>query len=650
MASSVNSVIYSASTTANAITATISVTQVSTLYVPSKNFKRLQSRKSHSWWWDSHISPKNSKWLTENLEEMDQSVKRMLKLIEDDGDSFAKKAEMYYQKRPELISHVEEFYRMYRSLAERYDHVTGELKKSIPSDLQSQGSGISDIVSEPPSPAREQRLSRRKSGPRAAGFDFFLGSGGSSDNYQKEGDESSTLTDSESESDDSSVNNYSGLSRNGGDQGLSRRIIDLEIELRETKEKLRIQQDDSVDGSFRGVRNDDFEDVLARIAGYERDLANANEKIRLSEEEVARLNIELQKYRSSEVADGLHYEFASSTESKVTIREAELEPEINQASHLQESIGGSEAETFDSNAKIQSLMEELRIAKERLQVSETEITTLKKQLEGDGPSDKINSLQDQLALAHKEINMLKNKLNVEKREVSKLQERIARLKSSLSDRDHEVRDLKTEVSDAEQKIFPEKAQIKAEMCKLIEERTYLEEQLKEQESRTRCLEDDIRMFQAEKAEMEERFDREIQQLKEDIAERDNRIEKLDKGLDVLKSENDELNDKVIALKAEVTSRDDRIDQMDKHLQQLHMEHVKLIAGAEEARKLMGELRSKANDLEEEVERQRIVILEVAEQKREAIRQLCLALEHYRSSYHTLRQAFVGHNRVPVLAT
>ncbi|KAF9670962.1 hypothetical protein SADUNF_Sadunf13G0123600 [Salix dunnii] len=37
--------------------------------VLSKNYKRLQSRKSHSWWWDSHISLKNSKWLIENLEE-----------------------------------------------------------------------------------------------------------------------------------------------------------------------------------------------------------------------------------------------------------------------------------------------------------------------------------------------------------------------------------------------------------------------------------------------------------------------------------------------------------------------------------------------------------------------------------------------------
>lgn len=28
----------------------------------------MESKKSHSWWWDSHISPKNSKWLAENLE------------------------------------------------------------------------------------------------------------------------------------------------------------------------------------------------------------------------------------------------------------------------------------------------------------------------------------------------------------------------------------------------------------------------------------------------------------------------------------------------------------------------------------------------------------------------------------------------------
>ncbi|KAL2469844.1 Protein NETWORKED 1D [Abeliophyllum distichum] len=87
-----------------------------------------ESRRLYSWWWDSHISPKNSKWLKENLTDMDAKVKSMIKLIEEDADSFARRAEMYYKKRPELMKLVEEFYRAYRALAERYDHATGELR------------------------------------------------------------------------------------------------------------------------------------------------------------------------------------------------------------------------------------------------------------------------------------------------------------------------------------------------------------------------------------------------------------------------------------------------------------------------------------------------------------------------------------------
>ncbi|KAJ4846216.1 hypothetical protein Tsubulata_025566 [Turnera subulata] len=50
----------------------------------------------------------------------------MLKLIEEDADSFAQRAEMYYKKRPELISMVESFYREHRSLAERYDQLKSD--------------------------------------------------------------------------------------------------------------------------------------------------------------------------------------------------------------------------------------------------------------------------------------------------------------------------------------------------------------------------------------------------------------------------------------------------------------------------------------------------------------------------------------------
>lgn len=54
----------------------------------------------------------------------------MLKLLGEEADSFGKRAEMYYRRRPEVINHVEEVYRAYRALVERYDHLSKELHKA----------------------------------------------------------------------------------------------------------------------------------------------------------------------------------------------------------------------------------------------------------------------------------------------------------------------------------------------------------------------------------------------------------------------------------------------------------------------------------------------------------------------------------------
>ncbi|CAA7399954.1 unnamed protein product [Spirodela intermedia] len=86
-----------------------------------------QPKLSHSWWFDSHkSSPRSSTWLASTLQELDEKTKVMLKLIEQDADSFAQRAEMYYKKRPELVNMVEDFYRAHRSLAERYDLLRSE--------------------------------------------------------------------------------------------------------------------------------------------------------------------------------------------------------------------------------------------------------------------------------------------------------------------------------------------------------------------------------------------------------------------------------------------------------------------------------------------------------------------------------------------
>lgn len=89
-----------------------------------KKMAEMMKNQPSQWWWlDSHTTTKRSPWLQSTLSELNEKTKAMLKLIEEDADSFAKRAEMYYKKRPELVRMVEDFYRSHRSLAERYDQV-----------------------------------------------------------------------------------------------------------------------------------------------------------------------------------------------------------------------------------------------------------------------------------------------------------------------------------------------------------------------------------------------------------------------------------------------------------------------------------------------------------------------------------------------
>ncbi|KAK9930242.1 hypothetical protein M0R45_027285 [Rubus argutus] len=85
---------------------------------------------AYSWWWASHIRTKQSKWLEQNLHDMEEKVHSTLQIIDNDGDSFAQRAEMYYRKRPELVAFVEESFRAYRALAERYDHLSRDLQSA----------------------------------------------------------------------------------------------------------------------------------------------------------------------------------------------------------------------------------------------------------------------------------------------------------------------------------------------------------------------------------------------------------------------------------------------------------------------------------------------------------------------------------------
>ncbi|KAE8686612.1 Methyl esterase 17 [Hibiscus syriacus] len=86
------------------------------------NTNKVDSEGMNSCWWDSHLNPENSGWLAGNFKGKQPTFEVNAFMI-----------------KYEVIDQVQELRRIYQSLAERYDHLNGELRKSVPSDFLTQG-------------------------------------------------------------------------------------------------------------------------------------------------------------------------------------------------------------------------------------------------------------------------------------------------------------------------------------------------------------------------------------------------------------------------------------------------------------------------------------------------------------------------------
>ncbi|KAG9443282.1 hypothetical protein H6P81_014622 [Aristolochia fimbriata] len=526
---------------------------------------------------------------------------------------------MYYQKRPELVAHVEDFYRRYRALAERYDNVTGELRKNVPRQLQSQGSGSgSDFGSESPSPSPSpDRTSRTGQAHRTAGFDVFLGS----EHSRKGSDRSSSSSDTESDSSEPTLKDqFSSPGENGNHFELQERISMLESELFDTKEKLQACEE-----GRKVVENGSHEAANIKFSKLEDALIKSNEKTRVLEEEIARLKLELDQNQSPGLSSGFDFKTDSfDKEDNKLVESADLEFELNRGRQLEGQIAALKTEVSNRERTIEELKAELsstrtRFLQEKLQM-ELEISGLSESREAE--------------------------LSLERKRVSDLQEEIVKLNAVISEHESMIVDLKTRISEAYERYSEEKHQLAGETSTWKESHSSLK-------SRFMLLEAELNQLKGANLVKESQIER----LSTECGLKDKRMEEVNKEYDAHKlrydtmvAEKNELFAKMQSLEDVVISRDDRIRQMDEHLHRLHMEHMQLIKGCEDAKAAAAELSGRVKELEEEVERQRVVIADNAELKREAIRQLCISLEHYRDGYEKLKQALHGHRPPSVLAS
>uniref|UniRef100_A0A9I9CDA3 NAB domain-containing protein n=1 Tax=Cucumis melo TaxID=3656 RepID=A0A9I9CDA3_CUCME len=115
------------------------------------------------------LGTKHSSILSSSFADMEQRISLLaLKNAEEDdvGDSFAERAEFYYNKRPQLLALLQELYTAYTTLSDRYIQTVAKHHKrqsSVTSTLDSfdgaEDSGISQIESDAESSLSYQQVS-----------------------------------------------------------------------------------------------------------------------------------------------------------------------------------------------------------------------------------------------------------------------------------------------------------------------------------------------------------------------------------------------------------------------------------------------------------------------------------------------------------
>ncbi|XP_074280533.1 protein NETWORKED 4A-like [Silene latifolia] len=310
-----------------------------------------------------------------------------------------------------------------------------------------------------------------------------------------------------------------------------------------------------------------------------------------------------------------------------------------------------------------TLAEELGMTIEKLQISEVNMKEMEIKFTNDFQEGQAH-LQAKIDLANQSINLLQAELSSERNHSSELQEMVAKTANDLSDYSREVDELKVVLRDAQNDFSKEKSQFQSDIAILQTENNALNIGVNDVEMRCKMLGEQIKQCEVEKAEMKKFHEAreatlldEIEQFNMKVCEKNQIVDSLNKNLDssklkydMLMSEKDEIFAKLETLQAEIKCRDINIQQLEEHISKLRIDQDNLVAMSQKSQKVIEELGLKVMEQEKELEKQRDWICERGDEKREAIRQLCLSIEYYRSEYHELRQALLKHKPLAVMAS
>ncbi|CAA0806608.1 Protein NETWORKED 1A [Striga hermonthica] len=325
---------------------------------------------------------------------MDAKVKSMIKLIEEDADadSFARRAEMYYKQRPELMRLVEEFYRAYRALAERYNHATGELRhahraiaRAFPDHLPPPD--LADNFSPSRPPERDPRTPDAKFPVRAL--------------FQN--DDNDLATDIFPESPNESRSLVEILARQ------AEQATKAEQEARDLKKALSNTKAEKEDVLVK------YRECTEKLWSMEVDLDNAEKNAKRLDEKAGRAEIELQTLKEALVQFEVEKNAGFIKHEQLLHKIADLEEAL---SHTEKDRKGLDMRAVEAECKAQALKDDIS----KLEVEKEAVFRKYEACIG-----KISALEDIVSITENKERLLREKAETAENEVAALKRALADL-------------------------------------------------------------------------------------------------------------------------------------------------------------------------------------------------------------------------------
>uniref|UniRef100_A0A0D9XJU7 NAB domain-containing protein n=1 Tax=Leersia perrieri TaxID=77586 RepID=A0A0D9XJU7_9ORYZ len=561
--------------------------------------------RQYSWWWVSHISPKNSKWLQENLNDMDSKVKAMIKLLNEDADSFARRAEMYYKKRPELMKLVEEFYRAYRALAERYDQATGALRQAHKSISEAFPNQMPPMSDESPSSSGQEVE------PHTPDMSTFARAPFDSDDLQKDGVGVSPQSFTSKRNGANSEEASALPNRKGFDvkvrKGLSFGSPDVKASNDISNEMANLQQEISR--------------LLAESQSMKQHILSESERANKAESEIQILKDTVLQLNSDKDTSLLQYnqstERLSTLESELSKAQADLKKLTDEMATEVQKLSSAEVRNSEIQSELEALDQKVKMQQEELEQKQKELKSFNLifQEEQDKRMQAESALLSEgkeLAQCQEEVQRLTMEIQMANEKLNELKETKVSLENAVSELKKEVESL-TEQNRSSELLIQE---LRDEINSLKDSKNELQSEIQSLRSTISQLntEKDAALFQHQQS-VDKVSDLESQLLKlqPELEEIEQKVQMLMQDLEQKRQEADNFH-------AQLKDECDRHTQTEAALLRAETLHSQLTQDLDISTKKLNELENTKLDLESTSKELKNTILDLSSEKDAALLQ------------------------------